>query len=168
MKKIITLLVLATFILTSCEGPQGPPGFDGFDGEDGGLIVANAFQIEVDFTAANNYEIIEAYGFEVLPYDVTLVYNAWDTDNLGNPIWRLLPQIIEFNEGQLQYNFDFTQDDVRIFLDGTIDFGLLGNEWTQNQLFRVVVIPADNVDAVNVQNLEEVLKAGNIKSFEIK
>jgi len=168
MKKIISFLVLTIFILTSCEGPQGPPGYDGFDGEDGGLIVANAFQIEVDFTPGNNYEVIEAYGFEVFPFDVTLVYNAWETDNFGNPIWRLLPQIVEFNEGQLQYNYDFTQDDVRIFLDGTIDFGLLGNEWTQNQLFRVVVIPADNVDAVNIQNLDEVLKAGNITKFDQK
>ena len=77
-------------------------------------------------------------------------------------------QIVEFQEGQLQYNFDFTRDDVSIFLDGTIDFGLLGSEWTQNQVFRVVVIPADNVDAVNISSLEAVSKAGNISSFERK
>jgi predicted small secreted protein len=163
MKKLISLLVIATFILTSCEGPQGPPGFDG---EDGGLIVAQAFQIEVDFTAANNYEYVEPYGFEVLPSDVTLVYNAWDTDDNGNPIWRLLPQVVEFQEGQLQYNYDFRQEDVRFFLDGTIDFGLLASEWTQNQLFRVVVIPADNVGEVDTNNLDAVLKAGNITKFD--
>jgi len=165
MKKIISLLFITALFLTSCEGPVGPPGPPG---NDGGLIVAQAFEIEVDFTAANNYEIIEAYGFEVLSYDVTLVYNAWETDNSGNPIWRLLPQIVEFDEGQLQYNFDFTQQDVRIFLDGDIDFDLLGNEWTQNQLFRVVVIPADNVGSVDINNLEAVLKAGNISKFEKK
>ncbi len=161
MKKIIALITLCFIVFTSCEGPQGPPG------QDGGLIVAQAFEIAVDFTPNNNYEIVENYGFEVYPTDVTLVYIEWETDS-GNSIWRLLPQIVEFPEGQLQYNYDFTQQDVRLFLDGTIDLDLLGNEWTQNQLFRVVVIPADNVGEINVNNFNDVLKAGNIKSFESK
>lgn len=164
MKKITTLLALTIILFSACDGTQGPPGPPG---QDGGLIVAQAFEIVVDFTASNNYEFIESYGFEVFPTDVTLVYIEWETDN-GNSIWRLLPQIIEFQEGQLQYNYDFTQQDVRFFLDGTIDLDLLGDEWTQNQLFRVVVIPADNVGQVDVNNFNEVLKAGNIKSFENK
>lgn len=164
MKKLISFLFVTALLLTACEGPQGPPGPPGFDGEDGGLIVAQSFEIEVDFTSANGYQIVEDYGFTVLDSDVTLVYILWDETN-GNPIWRLIPQIVEFDQGQLQYNFDFTSQDVSIFLDGTIDFGLLGAEWTQNQVFRVVVIPADNVGAIDVNNFEAVLKAGNISSF---
>lgn len=163
IKKILSLLVIV-LLFSSCEGPAGPPGPPG---DEGAVLVANAFEIEVDFNAGNGYRILEDYGFEVFPFDVTLVYILWDQDN-GTDIWRLLPQIVEFNEGQLQYNFDFTQNDVSIFLDGTINFDILGDEWTQNQVFRVVVIPADNVGLVNVNNLDEVMKAGRIVEFEKK
>jgi len=156
--------LLMLFLFSACEGPTGPPGPPG---DDGAVLVANAFEIEVDFNAGNGYRIIEDYGFEVFPFDVTLVYILWEQDN-GTDIWRLLPQVLEFPEGQLQYNYDFTQTDVSIFLDGTINFNILGSEWTQDQVFRVVVIPADNVGLVNINNLEEVMKAGRIVEFEKK
>ena len=156
--------LLMLFLFSACEGPTGPPGPPG---DDGAVLVANAFEIEVDFTAGNGYRILEDYGFEVFPFDVTLVYILWEQDN-GTDIWRLLPQVLEFPEGQLQYNYDFTQTDVSIFLDGTINFNILGSEWTQDQVFRVVVIPADNVGLVNINNLEEVMKAGRIVEFEKK
>ena len=164
MKKILTLLFVSTFLFTACEGPQGPPGFDGFDG---GLIVSSAFEIEIDFSPANNYEFFEDYGFQVFPSDVTLVYILWDVQN-GQDIWRLLPQNVEFPDGLLIYNFDFTQTDVRIFLDGSTNFDLLGPEWTQNQVFRVVVVPADNVDGVDVSNLDLVMQANNLQTFDLR
>ena len=74
MKKILSILFVTTLLLISCQGDQGPPGFDGSNGIDGGIIVSNAFEIQVNFNQANNYEIIEPYGFEVNPFDVTLVY----------------------------------------------------------------------------------------------
>ncbi len=73
---------------------------------------------------ANNYQFIEPYGFDVFPFDVTLVYILWDSVN-GQDIWRLLPQTVDFNDGDLIYNYDFTQDDVSFFLDGTTNFATL-------------------------------------------
>ena len=168
MKRILSLISVFTLLLTACTGDQGPPGFDGFDGLDGGLIVASAFEIEVDFTAANNFEFVEPYGFDVLPSDVTLVYIEWETDN-GAPIWRLLAQNEFFDDGSiLTYNFDFTQDDVRLFLDGTTDLNTLGDVWTQDQVFRVVVVPADNVDSIDVSNINTVMNVNNIQSFDLR
>ena len=164
MKKILSILFVSVLLLFSCEGEQGPPGFDGLNGVDGGIIVSNAFEIQVDFNLANNYEIIEPYGFDVYPFDVTLVYILWETLD-GQDIWRLIPQSVEFPDGMLTYNFDFTQNDVRLFLDGTTDFNLLAPEWTDNQVFRVVVVPADNVDGLDISNLNAVMKANNIESF---
>ena len=70
----------------------------------------------------NNYEIVEPYGFDVFEYDVTLVYILWETDN-GQDVWRLLPQSTIFVGGAtLTYNFDFTQTDVKLFLEGTANF----------------------------------------------
>ncbi|TJY33908.1 hypothetical protein [Pontimicrobium aquaticum] len=168
MKRLLPLLTVFTVLFTACEGPQGPPGFDGLDGLDGEIIASSAFEIEVDFNSANNFEHIEAYGFEVLPSDVTLVYILWTTDN-GQDIWRLTPQTVYFNDNNnLVYNFDFTQDDVRLFLDGTTDFNTLDSDWTQDQVFRVVVVPADNIDGIDVNDINAVLSANDIQSFDFR
>jgi len=132
--------------IQACEGPAGPQGPPGQDGQDGGVVLSNAFELEgVHFTGENNYGLVEEYGFEVLPSDVVLVYILWETDE--NEIWRLLPQTVFLPEGVLQYSFDFTVVDVSIFLEGTVDLGVLDTIWTRDQIFRVVVAPADFVDA---------------------
>jgi|TARA_B110000967_G_scaffold5647_1_gene5634 hypothetical protein len=137
MKKLVSLLSVVLFMSCVVE--------EGIDGRDGGLIVSNAFEIVVDFNANNNYEIVESYGFDVLEYDVTLVYILWETDN-GQDVWRLLPQSTIFVGGAtLNYNFDFTRTDVKLFLDGTANFDNLSTVWTQDVVFRIVVVPADNV-----------------------
>ena len=164
MKRIFTLISVFALLLTACEGPQGPPGFDGFDGQDGGLIVSSAFEIELDFIAADNFEFIESYGFDVFPTDVTLVYILWETIN-GQDVWRLLPQTVSFDDGDLVYNFDFTQQDVRFFLDGTTDLNALDDVWTQNQVFRVVVVPADNVGRRDYSDINTVIEVYGIESF---
>lgn len=166
MKKIASLLFVFAIVLTSCSGDQGPVGPPGPAGEPGGIIVSSAFEIEVDFNSGNDYSHTEDYGFEVLDTDVTLVYISWETQS-GKDIWRLLPQSVTFNDGTLVYNYDFTQTDVRFFLDGTKDPSTLDAEWTQNQVFRVVVIPADNV-GFDPSNLNDVMQANGITSFEIK
>jgi len=144
MKKLVSLLSVVLFMSCVVE--------EGIDGRDGGLIVSNAFEIVVDFNANNNYEIVEPYGFDVFEYDVTLVYILWETDN-GQDVWRLLPQSTIFVGGAtLTYNFDFTQTDVKLFLEGTANFDNLSAVWTQDVVFRIVVVPADNVS--NLSNPE--------------
>ena len=155
------ILVFASFFMMSCEGDPG------VDGVDGGLLVSSAFEIEIDFNTENDYSEIEAYGFNVFPSDVTLVYILWDTIN-GQDIWRLLPQTVEFEDGTLVYNYDFTQTDVRFFLEGTTDLDNIGDAWTQNQIFRVVVVPADNIDGLDISNLNSLIQATNIEDFNIR
>ncbi|MGY0392601.1 hypothetical protein ACW5R3_08615 [Bizionia sp. KMM 8389] len=159
MKRKLLFTLLSFIFILSCEGPQGPPGYDG------GLIVASAFEIELDFTPNNNYEVFEPYGFTTYPSDVTLVYILWEVSN-GQEIWRLLPQTAEFDNGTLVYNFDFTRNDVRFFLDGTVNFNTLDNSWTRNQVFRVVVVPADNVGKQDYSNIDVVIDSYGITEFE--
>jgi hypothetical protein len=154
MRKLLMLAVaIGILAVQGCDGPMGPQGPQG---QDGGIITSSAFEIEVDFTSGDNYEITESYGFEVLPYDVTLVYILWETD--GKEIWRLLPQSVFFDDAVLQYNFDFTDVDVRIFLEGNVDFGTLDASWLQDQVFRVVVVPADNVGRLDYSDYEGVTR----------
>ncbi|QDO93299.1 hypothetical protein FNB79_04695 [Formosa sediminum] len=160
MKHIITIICLAITFM-SCEGDQGVPGADGLDGE-----VAPAFEIELDFNASNNYEITQNYGFNIVESDVVLVYMSWETSN-GTEIWRLVPQTQFFDDGGiLTYNYDFTDVDFRIFLEANFDLGTLDNVWTQNQYFRVVVVPADYIGGVDIENYDDVINATNIQSFE--
>jgi len=156
MKKIlITLLITGFVALQSCEGPQGPPGLDGIDGTN---IVSEVFEQIANFTKANNYEQIFDFKPPIFPSDVVLVFLEWETQN-NNTIWRALPQTIFLDEGLLIYNFDFSRQDFRLFLDTTFDPSLLSNDWTRNQKFRIVIVPGEFANArIDFSNYESVMK----------
>ncbi|HSR60764.1 MAG TPA: hypothetical protein VLL47_08405 [Robiginitalea sp.] len=176
MKKFSLLLSLAAVLFTlSCEGPAGPPGPPGFDGRDGldGLdginILGQVYDITGDFTPGNNYTLFSVFSedapsVEVFETDVVLVYILWeqvDDPGGGAPIdvWRLLPQTRLLNQGILQYNFDYTFLDVSIFLESEFDLGTLLPGDTDNQTFRIAILPADGVGAakLDVSNMQAVL-----------
>lgn len=143
MKKITSILLLFTAILiSSCEGPVGPPG------QDGDALIGTIFEKEGDFTAANNYELYFNFpnNFEIYDTDVVLVYILWETTTVnGNQtdVWRLMPQSRFIDDGVIQYNFDYTVTDVRFFLETTFDYADLLPAETDNQVFRIAVLPAD-------------------------
>ncbi len=164
MKRILSITTLFTLLLTACIGDPGPPGFDG---QDGGLIVADAFRItNVDFTTTDDFQVTFD-GFNFIESDVALVYIKWVLDD-GTVTWRQLPQTVFFNNGVLIYNFDFTLDTVTFFLDGTVDFSSLNNTWTQNQEFRVVIVPASQANSVDTSDINIVMELGNIETFEVR
>lgn len=165
MRRILSFISVFALLLTACEGDPGPPGLDGLNGLDGEIIASSAFEIVLDLNETNNYEFIEPYGFNVFPTDVTLVYISWEVDG-GQDIWRLLPQTEYFDDGTLVYNYDFTQNDVRFFLDGTTDFSTLDPSYTDEQVFRVVVVPADNVGRIDITNLDTVISHFGISEFQ--
>jgi len=145
MKKItvIIMLFVSVFVL-SCEGPMGPPG------EDGTSLIGTVFEMEGDFTPSNNYKLYFDFplSFEIYDTDVVLVYILWDVVTVNGKqtdVWRLLPQTIVLNEGVIQYNFDYTVNDVKIFLETTIPVNSLLPAETQDQVFRIAVLPADFV-----------------------
>lgn len=170
MKKLFTLLFCSAFILTSCSddgpaGPQGPQGPAGPPGDDG--LIGTVIDLEGSFTAANNYELFLDFndeGVEVFETDVVLVYLKVGEDGTagGAPVevFRMLPQTYFLEGGALQYNFDFTFFDVLIFLDGTIDFATLDASYTQNQVLRIVVVPASfAASGVDLSNMNAVMKS---------
>lgn len=161
-----------TLFLISCEGPIGPPGFDGFDGRDGidgqdGInILGKVIDIEGTFTEENGYTI--GYEFpnsiEVFETDVVLVYLLWgqteDSNGEAVDIWRLMPQTRILDLGLLQYNYDYTFFDVSIFLEADFDLGTLMPGDTDDQVFRIAVLPAESTgkSSVDRTNISEVMK----------
>lgn len=179
MKKLSLVLgaFLSLFIL-SCEGPEGPPGFDGRDGQDGqdGVnVTGRVIDIEGTFNAGNNYRIFYEFPqtIEVLETDVVLVYLQFDqtTDNNGEAvdIWRPLPQTLIVDQGLLQYNFEHTFFDVDIFLDADFEFNLLLPGDTDNQVFRIAVIPADAAAAkLDTSNIEAVMASLGVNESDVQ
>jgi hypothetical protein len=147
METFIKIIFLAAFVmLASCRGEQGPPGEDGLDGTS---LLGSVFEIEGDFLPDNEFRL--SYEFptsvEVFESDIVLVYILWEQAEGNNgemmDVWRLLPQTVMLDEGILQYNFDHTFADVQIFLEGTIDFNDLLPAEALDQVFRIVILPAD-------------------------
>lgn len=132
------ILFIAVAFFTSCEGV---PGEDGLDGDS---FIGTVFEIEGDFTKANDFRLYFTFPEKIKVYesDVVLVYILWEQDNSNKDVWRLLPQTIVLDEGILQYNYDFTLADVQIFLGGSINLQSLLPSEALDQIFRIVVVPA--------------------------
>ena len=156
MKKLSYILMIAVaLIVGACEGPAGPMGPPG---EDGGLHFGSVYEFQGDFNAGNGYSILSSYpsNMEVYDGDVVLVYILWETDN-GLDVWRLMPQTVLIREddvyGEIIYNYDYTYQNFRVFLEFTINEEDLLESETQNQVFRVAVVPA------------EIAKTNDVSSF---
>lgn len=179
MKKIATLLFVSIFALSSCSddgavGPQGPRGPEGPQGEPGPL--GQVIDIVGDFTAANNYELSLDFNVEdivVFESDAVLVYLKTGEDGTagGAPVevFRPLPQTYYVNGEAVQYNYEFTFFNVWIFMDGTADLGSLDPSYTDDQILRIVVVPAEfaETSGVDMSNMKAVMKALNIEQKDI-
>ncbi len=167
------LFIISIAIFSACEGPMGPPGYDGKDGEDGTSLLGTIFETTVDFTPENGYSTLFEYpnDFEIYDSDIVMVYILWEqveTNNGVLDVWRALPQTVFLQEGVIQYNFDYSVGDVKIFIEETVG-NLLPGE-TENQTFRIAVIPAIEYEnkSIDLQNFNSVLKSLNLSDDSIK
>lgn len=175
MKKILSLLAIFSVILVSCEGDPGPPGPAGPPGEDGVNIVAQAFEVTVDFESPEYSVFVEIpESIEVLESDVVLTYLLESVDSeTGADVWSPLPQTFYLDEGEVQYNYNHTSFDVNIYLHGTVNLDDLNEAFTDDQTFRMVVVPADyalnsNVDINNYQAVKADLNLDDSKIVKAK
>jgi hypothetical protein len=169
MNKIFSLFALIAIVaFQACEGPEGPMGPPGPAGEPGVNVVSEVFEVEADFTAANGYEAIFDFDPAIIESDVVLAFIEWEQSGSAS-VWRALPQNIFFDQGVLIYNHDFTSTDFRLFLDGPLDYSTLSADWTQNQVFRIVVVPGDYSGArIDYTNFEAVTKMLGIEEDDFK
>jgi hypothetical protein len=169
MKKLILLFVSITaFVFNGCEGDPGPPGPQGPAGVN---ILGQVFEVTVNFNPANGFsQLIQFPGnVEVFESDAVLVYLLEDVipGNGGSiDVWSQLPQTFFVSQGTLLYTFDHTFLDVRIFLDGNFDLSTLGPAFTDNQTFRIAVVPAEFANAE--MSMSQLLDLMNVGSEEIE
>jgi hypothetical protein len=174
--KYITSLIAIAFLFISCEGPQGPPGFDGANGLNGGEVLAQSFEVTVDFVAPDYENIIQfPNNRDIQADDMTLIYILWDEvpgNNGGTvDVWRLLPQTVYTSFGEFQYNYDATNGDARIFLDApsSFDFNNLSAADLNNQTFRIVVLPVEhqNNPLLDITDYNSVMNLAGLSNSDI-
>ena len=148
MKKLFLLLaVSATFIFTSCEGPQGPPG------PPGGNELGQIFEVTTNFQYSSDTGLQESFvsipnSIIVFESDVILVYRLEKVVNDGSggtaDAWAPLPHNFFLDNGDIiQYVFNHTFFDVELLIDGNFNLNTLGSGFTDDQIFRIAIIPAE-------------------------
>lgn len=127
------------------------------------------FEVVTNFNATNNFSRLVPFNPPLFTSDVVLVYIQWDQFN-GNPVWRLVPQTVQLPLGDIQYNFDYTRFDANIFMSSAdINLNTLGTEWTNNQRFRIVILPGFFVQQMRLDysNYNDVISKLN-SNFNVK
>lgn len=157
MKHVFLTLVSLNLLFSSCQGPEGPPGVTGVN------ILGKVIEVSIDLDQSNGYQQVVTLPLdvEVFESDAILVYRhegIFDTAD----IWTPLPTTyFDAGGGTFLYTFNHTYFDVKFFLDGNFNLNTLGPEWTQNQLFRIAIIPAEYGDGS--WSMEDIEQSG---SFE--
>ncbi len=173
MKRIITFISVFALLLTACEGPQGPPGFDGRDGLNADEYAALSFEANVNFQFFDDTGLQEAFvnlPFDILDSDVVLVYRLDEIvtiDGIPTDAWSPLPQNFFLdNNDIIQYVFNHTFADVKLLIDGNFDLSTLDTGFTQNQIFRIIILPADAINGIDISNINDVMSAFNVTEFQ--
>lgn len=169
MKRIFLLLAfIGITTLSSCEGepgPQGPPG------PSDGNTISEVFELQnVNFqlNQNNEYTIFQQLNPVLYDSDVMLIYRLSGTINAQTPIWQLIPRTLFLNEGELDYDFDFSAVDFTIYAGGTYNIATTP-QFIQNQTFRIVIIPGyfSKGTSVDYTDYNAVIKNFNIDDSKI-
>ncbi|WP_310559225.1 hypothetical protein [Flavobacterium sp.] len=164
MKKIIT--ILAVIGILSLQGCTTITDSNYVDNDTISTVFEN--KVAYNFTAANNYIVKFNFPGAIYSSDMVLVYRLTGTVN-GADLWEFLPETHYFADGtrDFGYNFDFTKNDVQIYLEGN-NLATLDAGYRLNQFFRIVVVPANIVYAVDKSNLSAVMAAIKINDSQIQ
>ncbi|GGX03250.1 hypothetical protein [Aquimarina muelleri] len=136
MKKILTLLFLATLMLTSCRNDDDVD----FD------TIGQTFEIDrVNFvTPEFVVNIPYPESIQVFDADVVLVYRLEEVID-GREVWEPLPTapifLNDVDNTTISYRFNFTSRDIDIYLESN-NRNLTPPDLYGNQVFRIVVVPS--------------------------
>ncbi len=133
-----------------------------------------AYDITDNFAVngSGDYVITRTFNSPIPASDVILVYRKSGTDG-GNTVWQQIPRTLFLTEGELDYDFDFTRNDVQIYAGGAIDLSAQSttfkNTYLNGQTFRIVVVPASTGKvAVDYSNYYDVIRFYGIDDSNVK
>ncbi len=169
MKKYLSLLLIALlgFVAVSCTDRNDEPDYDTYS------ITYDITNVGFDYNATDGYFISRTFPTALFNTDVVLVYRKSGSTGNGSPVWQQIPRTLYISATQeLDYDFDFTMNDVMIYAGGNYDISTTPS-YLNNQTFRIVQVPASAGKNANVDfsDYESVIKHYNIddsKTVELK
>lgn len=150
MRKIFLLLsAIGTLIFTSCGSDDvGPDTYsEVFD------------VVDVDFApeaGTSRYTAVVELDPIIYSTDVILVYR--EIEDNGFVVWQPLPRTLYFGADELDYDFNFRQQDVMLIMDANFDLAEVP-EYTQNQVFRIVIVPGWMAQSLDTNDYNAVMSA---------
>lgn len=168
MKKFLPLLFAAVMglILFSCTDRNNS---DAVDND----TIATVYEVEDTFALKDGrYTISRSFKNPIPNTDVILVYRKAGTDN-GTAVWQQVPRTLFLPEGELDYDFDFTKNDVQIYAGGTMDIAVQSQSfkdaYMNKQIFRIVIVPASTGrTSIDYSDYNSVLRFYNINGKDAK
>jgi hypothetical protein len=164
MKKLFSLAIIGLLILTvvSCTRAN----------DSDNDTYSTAYDLDnVSFTKDSSgiYTVARNFNNPLVESDVVLIFRKSGTTYDGSAIWESIPRTLYLTQGELDYDYDFSNVDILIKAGGTFDPGLAPT-YINNQTFRVVVVPAKTGKntSIDFTNYESVAKFYNIKEENIK
>jgi hypothetical protein len=161
MKKIITLLaVIGMLSIQGCTTSEN----DYVDTD----TISTVYETNPVSFLATSYTVKYIFPYTIYSSDMVLVYRLTGTVN-GNDLWEFLPETHYFADGtrDFSYNFDFTRNDVQIYLEGN-DLPSLDAGYRLNQIFRIVVVPGSFANSIDPNNYAAVIAALKINENQIQ
>ncbi|WP_338375226.1 hypothetical protein [uncultured Flavobacterium sp.] len=132
--------------------------------------ISEVFEVTTSFSSNNNFSRLVTFNPPIYSSDMVLVYRLSGYSN-GTDYWKLLPETFYFNDGTLDYkfNYNFTRYDVELYMEG-FELWNLSTQITNNQTFRIVVIPAafTNKSAVDYSDYNATIEMLGYTNSEIK
>ncbi len=111
----------------------------------------------------------QTFARPMLDQDYVVIYRQAGTDN-GNPIWQQIPRTLYLQEGELDYDFDFTKNDFNIYAGGNYNLSTTP-QYINNQTFRIVLVPAEfgnkNANRIKEMSYQELINKFNIDDSKV-
>lgn len=171
MKKFLplVLILISSIFIFSCKD----------DDDDVVVDYPTVYDLNINLiqNAIDYYGYNQPFNGSLLSQDIVLVYRKTNPGN-NTPIWEPLPKTYFFNEGTMDYTFNFTTTDVQIDLRADFNLSIkednnFRNTFLNAQTFRVVLVPAvyggknANTADLSKMSYEEVIAKYNIDDSKI-
>lgn len=168
MKKFLplVLLLITSIFIFSCKD----------DNDDVVVDYPTVYDINVNLVqnTTNYFGYNQPFNSALLSQDNVLVYRK-NNPGQNSPIWEPLPKTYFFGSDEMDYTFNFTQEDVQIDLNA--NFNLVNtdasfkSQYLNGQTFRIVLVPSvyggkSSVDPKKL-SYEEVIRLYNIDDSKI-
>ena len=171
MKKILSLFaIVGLFTFSGCSDDDNvvEPEYDTIS------TVFDIKNVSFAYNATDGYNIYQEFGQVLFPEDVVLIYRQSGTLSGSNiPIWQQIPRTLYTGQGELDYDFDFSDEDFTIYAGGNYNLSLTP-QYLNNQTFRIVIVPgslsgsAKSVNKPDYSDYNAVIKRYNIDDSIVK